>query len=42
MRWLEDPDVSPWYGDSQPTPANLAVRYADRIAGTRASNSAGE
>ena len=39
LRWLEDPDVSPWYGDGELTLANLAARYADRIAGTDTTQS---
>ncbi|MGC4189749.1 MAG: GNAT family N-acetyltransferase [Thermomicrobiales bacterium] len=34
LRWLADPDVSPWYGEGDPTLANIQARYAARIAGT--------
>lgn len=33
VRWLGDPDVSPWYGEGEPTLASLTARYADRITG---------
>jgi len=34
LRWLADPDVSPWYGEGEPTLVNLQARYAAIIGGT--------
>ncbi|MGC4107356.1 MAG: GNAT family N-acetyltransferase [Thermomicrobiales bacterium] len=39
LRWLADPDVSPWYGEGQPTLVNIQARYAARIAGTDTTRS---
>ncbi len=34
LQWLEDPDVSPWYSEGEPTLETLAAHYAEIIAGT--------
>lgn len=34
LRWLGDPDVSPWYEEGALTLANIQSKYAPRILGT--------
>jgi hypothetical protein len=38
-RWLEDPDVAPWYGSDSTEHAALRAEYGDKIRGERRDHS---